>query len=112
MKKRLLSISVFFLFSSIVFSQSFCESSSYSPYKDFIIDNNRHPDYSNSSFCVTIYIHVIRRSDGTGGQSVANVNAAMTYLNDAFNPYFIFFKRKGSIHYINNTTLFNTSLIS
>jgi hypothetical protein len=108
MKKLLLSILLLFIFTDDCFSQSFCESPSYPPHKDFIIDNGRHPDYSNNSFCVTLYIHVIRRSDGTGGQSTANVNAAMTYLNDAFNPYFIFFKRKGPINYINNTTLFNS----
>jgi Secretion system C-terminal sorting domain len=50
----------------------------------------------------------LRRDDGTGGQSVANVNEALTYLDDALNPFYIFFKWDNIINYIDDTTLFDT----
>lgn len=106
MRKQVLTLFVLFCFSTSAISQSFCETSAYSPYKDFLL--NAEGDWSEYSFCVTIYIHVIRRSDGTGGQSFANVTDAVGYLDDAFNPYNIHFISDYNIHYINDTTLFNT----
>ena len=38
-----------------------------------------------------IYIHVIRDSDGKGGQSPENVIKALQRLEDAYNPHDIFF---------------------
>ena len=69
---------------------------------------NAEGDWSDYSFCVTIYVHVIRSSNGTGGQSVANVNEALGYLDDAFNPYNIYFKWNHVINYINNTSYYNS----
>ena len=41
----------------------------YAPYKNL--------DYSSYSFCVRLYLNVIRKSDGTGGQSVSDVYQAL-----------------------------------
>lgn len=60
------------------------------------------------SFCVKIYVHVIRRDDGTGGQSISNVNDALGFLDDAYNPYNIFFDWNGIIHYIDDTYFYNS----
>jgi len=96
------------------YSQGFCVGPTGSPNYDLLVNTYGQADFANYLFCVTIYIHVLRRDDGTGGQTVANVNAALTYLDDAFNfypgnyPHYIFFDWDGVINYIDNTTLFNT----
>jgi len=106
MNKIILSLGIATFLTFNVNSQTFCETSSYSPNKDLLLNGNKHADYMPYSFCVKIYVHVIRMNNGTGGQSVANVNEALTYLDDAYNPYNIFFDWNGNIHYIDNTYLY------
>jgi hypothetical protein len=91
-----------------MFSQTFCETPAYSPNRDLMVNTYSNADFTDLSFCVGIYIHILRKSDGTGGQSLANVNSALARLNNAFNPYFIYFEQNAAIHYINNTTYYNT----
>mgnify|MGYP006987178151 CR=1 FL=1 len=43
-------------------------------------------------YTLRIYIHVIRRSNGTGGQSVSEVNQAVDILNSDFNQHGIYFQ--------------------
>lgn len=62
---------------------------------------------NNNSYCLRVYFHVIRRSDGTGGQSVAAVNQAFQILNQDFNSHNINFSWNNTIDYINNTIYFN-----
>ncbi len=69
------------------------------PYRDLT--------YPNTSFCVKIYVHVIRRDDQTGGQSVADVNQALSYLDTSFNPMDIYFDWDQTINYIDNTASYN-----
>ncbi len=61
------------------------------------------PDYNTYNYCVKIYIHVIRKDNGTGGQSISNVNTAIGFLNMDFNPHGIYFNWDGNIDYINDT---------
>ncbi len=68
----------------------------YAPYKNL--------DYSSYSFCVRLYIHIIRKSDGTGGQSVSDVYQALSYLDASYNPYNIYFKWNHQIDYIDDTS--------
>jgi hypothetical protein len=49
-----------------------------------------------------IYVHVIRQSNGTGGQSVADVDQALSFLDPAFNPHDIYFVWDGCIDYIDS----------
>ena len=58
-------------------------------------------------YYIRIYIHVLRKSDGTGGQTETAVESALDYLDEAFNPHNIFFVRQCEIIYIDNTTYFN-----
>ncbi len=53
-------------------------------------------------YYINVYVHIVRRSDGTGGQSLANVNSAFNILNADFNPHDIHFIRNCDIHYIDN----------
>ncbi len=98
-------LSVLFLVISNSISQEYCISSAYSPNKDLLL-NTTHPDYSQYAFCVKIYVHVIRKSDGTGGQPASDVNEALNYLAIDFNPYQIYFDWDNSINYIDDTTIF------
>lgn len=109
--KKLLSL---FLFWSMIlipinlFSQSFCESSANHEINE-ILDNSIYRDANipNYKFCVRIYIHVVRRDDKSGGQTPSQVNTAISFLDTAYNPYGIYFRRIGGINYINSTSIFN-----
>lgn len=70
----------------------------YSPYKGF--------DYSPFSFCIKTYVHVIRKSDGTGGQSVSDVYQALSFLDASYNPHNIYFRWNHQIDYIDNSQLY------
>ena len=60
-------------------------------------------DYSSVDFHLKIYLHVLRRADGSGGQSVDNVNRMLQILYEDFDPLGInFVNRYNSINYIDN----------
>ncbi|MCF6350569.1 MAG: zinc-dependent metalloprotease [Flavobacteriaceae bacterium] len=58
-------------------------------------------------YCLKIYVHVIRKTDSTGGQSVSDVNTALGFLDSDFSSHKIYFKWDGVIDYINNSSYFN-----
>lgn len=60
------------------------------------------------AYCLKIYVHVIRKSNSTGGQSVADVYKALKYLDDDYNPHGITFQWDNTIDYINNDTYYST----
>jgi hypothetical protein len=62
---------------------------------------------NSNSYCLKVYFHVIRRSDGTGGQPTTAVNQAFQILNQDYNPHNISFSWDLSIDYIDNTTYYN-----
>jgi len=59
-------------------------------------------------YTLRIYIHVVRRSNGTGGQSENDVNQAVNILNADFNPHNIYFQKVGEIDYINSDSYYYT----
>ncbi len=63
----------------------------------------------NSVYAFRIYVHIVRRSDGTGGQSVEAVKEAISFLNNDFRPYNIYFTWDKSIDYIDSDILYNPS---
>lgn len=62
---------------------------------------------NNSSYCLKVYFHVIRRSDGTGGQSITAVNTAFNFLNQDYSSHDIFFNWDNQIDYIDSNTYYN-----
>ncbi|MFW6223206.1 MAG: hypothetical protein ACOC3T_06310, partial [Bacteroidota bacterium] len=67
------------------------------------------------NYILRIYVHVIRRSNGTGGQSVDDVETALSFLDSDFNPHGIYFSWDENIDYIDNDNYFdtpNTSIFS
>jgi len=95
-----------FLFTFSAKAQEYCITSDYSPNKALLL-NTTHQDYSQYAFCVKIYVHVIRKSNHTGGQSISDVNEALSYLDLDFNPYRIYFDWDNVINYIDNTSVYN-----
>lgn len=67
---------------------------------------------NNNTYCLKVYFHVIRRSNGTGGQTTNSVNAAFNILNQDFNPHGIFFNWDNNIDYIDSDTYFSTPMVS
>ena len=65
---------------------------------------------NNLSVCVKIYVHVIRNTNGTGGQTINSVNQAITVLNQDFLSKRIAFDWDGNIDYINNSTYYANPL--
>lgn len=61
---------------------------------------------NNNSYCLNVYFHVIRRSNGTGGQTIASVNEAFNILNQDFNPHNISFSWDNQIDYIDNDSYY------
>lgn len=58
---------------------------------------------NNSLYKLRVYIHVIRKSDGTGGHSYQDVQNTLNILNSDFNPHGIYFAWNGTTDYIDNT---------
>ena len=87
-------------------AQTFCHTPNHSN-NHFLNTMMRSSSLSDNSYCVKIYMHVIRRTNGTGGQTVSAVNQAFQILNDDFNPHDISFNWDDTIDYIDNTTIYN-----
>jgi Secretion system C-terminal sorting domain len=65
---------------------------------------------SNTSgpYYMKIYLHVVRRTDGTGGQTPENVEEALDILGADFKPQNIFFVWDCEIDYIDDTDQYNS----
>ncbi|MBE6254560.1 MAG: hypothetical protein E7105_03470 [Prevotella sp.] len=62
----------------------------------------------NQNYLLKVYFHVIRKSDGTGGQNYSNVEQAFQILNTDYNPQHIYFVWNDSIDYIDNSYCYYT----
>ncbi len=106
MKKIILSI-LFLLatFNSIV-AQNLCGTPSSSTNSSLNRSYMMRRTLNNNSYCLKVYFHVIRTSNGTGGQTVAAVNQGFQILNQDYNPHNISFKWDNVIDYINNSNYY------
>lgn len=64
---------------------------------------------ASDSYCLRIYVHVIRRSNGTGGQNVSQTSQALQILNQDYNPHGISFDWDNVIDYIDNDTYYSNA---
>jgi len=91
-------------------AQTFCHtpatSSNIELFRSFLTSKKSTTVYDY--YELRIYVHVIRRSNGTGGQSVNDVNTALSFLNSDFNQHGIYFILQGNIDYIDNDIYYNT----
>lgn len=86
--------------------QTFCHTPNHSN-NQFLNTMMRSSALNDNSYCLKIYMHVIRRTNGTGGQTVDAVNQAFQILNDDYNPHNISFNWDGVIDYIDNDSYYN-----
>ncbi len=112
MKKLLIFFGMFLTFLSFkANSQTFCftppNSSSINLYSSLL-----KRAQVEESYCLRIYVHVIRRSNGTGGQSIQDVSQALSFLDMDFNPHGISFVWNDIIDYIDNDSYYNFPAIS
>lgn len=107
MKKTLLTFGLSLFVLSNLLAQEFCHAPSLNNHNQ-LESFKSATDYSNYSFCITLYVHVIRKDDGSGGQTPSGVNSTLQYLEDAFTPHQIFFDTSNSINYIDDSTLYNS----
>ncbi len=73
-------------------------------------DLSNYPNLGNTSgpYYLRIYVHVIRRSNGTGGQTPEQVKAAIALMDKDFEGHQIFFVWDCGIDYIDSDTYYNT----
>jgi hypothetical protein len=103
----------FFIFSTPAISQLSCG--------EVTFNNTNQDPFSNraaisqqslqDSYCVKIYMHVIRDFNGNGGQPISKVNSAFEKLNLDFSPLNIFFEWDDEIDYIYDAGYFNNTHI-
>ncbi len=62
----------------------------------------------SSPFCLKLYFHVIRQSNGDGGQSISSVQEAFNIIQGDFNPHNIFFDWDNEINYIDDNNHYLT----
>lgn len=110
MKQKLFYLAIFLLcfLSKDLFGQQLCHTPAQTNNNFFNKSTYLRTSSNNDSYCLRVYIHVIRRSDGTGGQTVSAVNQAFQILNQDFNPHNISFSWDNTIDYINNTSYYNS----
>ncbi|HAD12638.1 MAG TPA: hypothetical protein DCF33_09385 [Saprospirales bacterium] len=74
---------------------------------------NYDPNWNNQNepgpFYLRTYIHVIRDGNGNGGQSESEVQEALGFLDQAFNPHNIFFVPDCEIDYIDELSYYSTN---
>jgi hypothetical protein len=82
-------------------AQTFCETTP-GPGAIGNLSGDVLPGSFSGPYLIRIYVHVVRRSDGTGGQTPENVREALSYLDQDFNPHGIFFVWDCEIDYIDS----------
>ncbi|QTE22191.1 hypothetical protein [Polaribacter cellanae] len=85
MKKKLILIGLLIWNFNSVFGQNFCFTPPTSSNLS-LKSNHQMKSSNNDSFCLKIYFHVIRKDDGTGGQTKESVKEAFNILNQDFTP--------------------------
>jgi len=93
----------------VLSAQTFCHTPNHSK-NQFLNTMMRSSTLSDNSYCAKIYMHVIRRTNGTGGEPIYAVNQAFQILNDDFNPHGISFNWDGVIDYIDNDSYYNVDV--
>lgn len=107
MKRKLLLIGLLIWNLNSIFGQSFCSTAATS--NNLSLNTNFQMKSKNkNSYCLKVYFHVIRRSNGTGGQLVSSANEAFDILNQDFNTHNISFSWDNQIDYIDNDNFYST----
>lgn len=77
-----------------------------------LFPNQGNVSNTSGPYFIRLYVHVIRRSDGTGGYTPEEVDQALEILDKDFNPHSIFFVRDCDIDYIDSNYYYNNHYTS
>ena len=84
---KLWSVLLLLLCSFGVSAQNFCLTPSNIPEFLQTVPKNRYIETrSNDTYVVRIFFHIIRQSNGTGGQTLSEVNTAFDILQSDYQP--------------------------
>ena len=96
-----------------VSAQNFCTTPSDIPdYLQSISKNQYVSTSTNDVYIVRVYFHIIRKSDGSGGQTLSEVNNAFNILQSAYQPHKIFFDLLGISEIHDNSIYYGMSFAS
>jgi hypothetical protein len=115
MKKVLFIIIIFIHLSFYGQKETICHTPSITDWDNMqelinlnIANSSGFIDQSDMHALVKIYVHVIRRTDGTGGQTTYSTNQAINILRADYCPVSIYFDWDDTIDFIDNTSFFNS----
>jgi hypothetical protein len=111
MKKKLILIGFLIWNFNSVFGQNFCLTPDTSTNMNVNLSDQMR-GLNNNSYSLKVYFHVIRRKDGTGGQTNVSVRQAFNILNQDFNPHNISFNWDTQIDYIDDDDYFEYTSVS
>ena len=93
-----------------MYAQNFCLTPSNIPEFLQTVPRSRYVETrSNDTYLVRIFFHIIRRSDGTGGQTLSEVNTAFNILQSDYQPHGISFCLLGTDEIHDDNTYNRTS---
>jgi len=104
------ALMVFMLCGFNLFSQNFCHTDCNVPNFLQTISKDKYIETdANDTFLVRIYFHIIRRSDGSGGQTLAAVDTGFNLMKAAYQPHGICFDLLGMDEIWDDNTYYRTS---
>jgi hypothetical protein len=101
-------IVLLFLSSYTSISQTECGTPTNTVNKDYgaIIQNRGVFQPNPGPYCVNVFFHIVRQSNGSGGFDPNEVDDIVDLLNDSFNPHNIYINKAGQ-GFIDNSTYYN-----
>lgn len=105
--KKFYILIIFFIFSIDLIGQSNlqCGTISSSGNKDFSSYYSTNSN-ENSSICINIFFHIVRKSNGIGGYNSSDISLIVDNLNSVYNNYNIYIDNFG-FDYVDNTTFYD-----
>jgi len=98
--KRLILLTLTLLMSSLTLKAQTCGTPI--PTNPIIYSDEANVRTANSTFCIDVFFHIVRNTDGTNAFPTPNLNAIIDELNDFYNVHGIFIRNAGSDN-INNS---------
>jgi hypothetical protein len=107
LKTKIILLSIFSCFFLTTYSQIECGTPMNSPNIDYseIIEGRGVYQPNEGPYCINVYFHIVRQSNGTGGFNPNQIDDLVDDLNSAFNPHNIYIANFG-VGFINNSSLF------
>lgn len=108
MKTKIILLTIFSCIFYTTYSQIECSTPTSTVNADYssIIQSRGVYQPNEGPYCINVYFHIVRQTNGTGGFNPNQIDEVVDILNDAFNPHNIFINNLGQ-GFIDNTNYFN-----